>query len=323
MPKGQRLPAETLRGPKRGCGVKKSQAKQALLAIVLGPAGLFYSSVNVALLLILITLIGVLVVSSQSLYVLIGSFLLSVLCGWVLVRAHNRHIKDRDFALSTYIGRVSCRVIGTTRFKRDYTRPLAIAKFKRRLRSGATYGLATLCVVITAYIAMPNAKRQIDTQLDGQTTDAPEIAAASALPSLSNIGVWLYDDEENSRHFQARLQSNNYQATSEGYYRPTLSLNCDSGHATVSFNAYEVLGTEDTMLTLNFDTTPEESYHWALNGDYRSAYTPASKPLLKKLTVSEHLQINYRPFGAAESRSIDFSLGKSAVATGKLQNRCA
>lgn len=291
---------------------------------MLGPAGLFYSSVNVALLLILTTLIGVLVVSSQSLYVLIGSFLLSVLCGWVLVRSHNRDVGDTDFALSTYIGRVSCRVIGTTRFKRDYTRPLAIAKLKRRLRSGATYGLATLCVAITAYIAMPNAKRQIDTQFDSELdNEAPSIAAASALPRLSNIGVWLYNNDEDNHSFQARLQSNDYQATSEGYYRPTLSLSCDSGHATVSFNAYEVLGTEDTMLTLHFDTTPEESFHWALHGDYRSAYTPASKPLLKKLTVSEHLQIDYRPFGAEESRSIDFSLGKSAVATGKLRNRCA
>lgn len=324
-----------------GCALKKSQTKQALLSVLLGPTGLFYTSANVALFLTLLTLVGALVVPHMVLYVLAASLIVSVACGVLLVKSHNDLTTEREFTPSTYIGRVSCRVIGTNQFKRDYSRPLAQAKFRRKARLVATYGLATACLLITGYIALPAATTQLgaspsvddlpDITMNGQavavaeqSANIPKIAAArTTAKSLSNTGVWqIYPD--NAEHsFKARLLGNYYQNTSEGYYRPTLTLTCDSGHATISFNAFEVLGTESASLTLLFDTRPEQSFNWRLQSNYRHAYSAASKPLLKNLSRSNSLQISYRPFGSEDERSIEFDLGKSASITSQLSRQCA
>lgn len=318
--------------------MKKSQAKQALLSSLLGPAGLFYSSLNSALSLTLLTLTGVLVFADQALYVLLSSFAAAIVCGVLLVRSHNRKVNLREFTLSTYIGRVSCKVIGKTRFKRDYSRPLAKAKFKRKMRNSATYALASSCLVLTGLIALPNAINQFNSiqnklvpgtkvatipqaQRTDDTREVPAIAAAT--DALSNIGIWQMEATDDNNKFKARLQGNHYQSTSEGFYRPTLTLSCDGGGAKISFAAHEVLGTEHTRLTLQFDKQPKKTRDWNLFDDYRSAYITASKPLLNKLSRSEQLQISYRPFGSDESRSIDFSLGDSSGVTRKLQRKCA
>jgi len=320
--------------------LQKSQTKQVLLSVLLGPAGLLYSSVNAALILTFLTLIGVLVAANQALFVLVTSVIASVLCGWLLVRSHNKHVSVRDFTLSTYIGRVSCKVIGKTRFKRDYSRSLAKAQLRRRLRATATFSLALLCLLLTGVIALPNAMNQFQhlTQEQGPdgvvaenehleannpSLNTPSMAAAMTNEEeLSNIGIWLIEQETGADEFHARLLGNNYQSTSEGFYRPILSLSCNSGQATISFEAYEVLGTENTQLTLHFDTRTKEQSEWHLQGDYRSAYTTASKPLLNKLSRSETLQISYRPFGSDENRSVDFDLGQSSAVTSKLGRQC-
>lgn len=335
--------------------MKKSQTKQALLAVLFGPAGLFYCSANAALMLTLLTLIGVLVGPQLVLYTIAASFVASIGLGALLVRSHNKFTVDREYVPSTYIGRVSCRVIGKNQFKRDYSRPLAQAKFKRKAKLAASYGLATACLLVTGFIALPTLKSQLNTP-DNQSDDAQHTLAATKLESnskdsaaamseamseangpnatlriaaarshagsLSNIGVWQVYPDKGDRSFKAQLLGNHYQNTSEGYYRPTLTLSCDSGHATISFDAFEVLGTESASLTLHFDTRPEQSFNWRLQSDYRRAYSAASKPLLNNLSRSNSLQISYRPFGSEEERSIDFDLGKSSTITSQLSKQC-
>jgi len=304
----------------------------------MGPAGLFYSSVNTALTLILLTLMSVLIISEQVLFVLLAAYCISAICGWLLVRSHNRKVKSREFTLSTYIGRVSCKVVSKTRFKRDYSRPLARAKFKRKIRTSATYALALSCLLLTGIIALPNATAQLrsiqkellqdrtfaatipdrDTTATTEVSDLPQMAAATDV--LSNIGVWQLEE---SGKFKARLQGNTYQSTSAGLYRPTLTLSCDSGGKKISFAAYEVLGTEHTHLTLQFDKKPQKSREWKLHDDYRSAYIAVSQTLLSKLSTSEQLRISYRPFGADTVRSINFSLGDGSDITRKMRRQCA
>jgi hypothetical protein len=334
-----------------GCALKKSQTKQALLSVLFGPAGLFYCSANAALLLTLLTLVAVLFAAQFALYIIAASFISSVVCGALLVVSHNKLTAEREYVPSTYIGRVSCRVIGKNQFKRDYSRPLAQAIFKRKAKLVASYGLATACLVITAYIALPKAKTRLDTLnnngeiqhvlaanepatysggdtaaatgSDGLTETLQIAAAKPHHTSLSNIGVWQVYPDEGEYSFKAKLLGNHYQNTSEGYYRPTLTLSCDSGHAIISFDAFEVLGTESASLTLLFDTRPEQSFNWRLQGDYRRAFSAASKPLLKNLSRSRSLQISYRPFGSEKERSIDFDLGKSSTITSQLNKQCA
>jgi len=309
-----------------------------MLSVLFGPAGLFYSSVNTALVLTLLTLTGVLTFSEYTLYVLVGSFTMAILCGWLLVQSHNKHVNVRDFTFSTYIGRVSCKVIGKSRFKRDYSRPLARAKFKRKLRTTLTFTLASLCLIVTGLIAIPNALNQISTiqnsvvvnghsdpsnNEDTLESTVPQIAAAFDEQELSSIGIWQIKSQHEEDEFHAHLKGNRFQNTSEGYYRPTLTLSCISGNPTISFEAFEVLGTEKTQLTLLFDARPQESYKWRLHSDYRSAYSTATNSLLSKLSKAEDLQISYLPFGSIERKSIEFTLGKSSVITRKLKRQCA
>lgn len=324
--------------------MEKSQTKQALLCLLAGPAGLFYTSVNSALALTFSTLFGVLLFAEQTLYVLLGAYITSVVSGIFIVRLHNKQVAKRDFTLSTYIGRVSCKVIGKTHFKRDYTQPLARAKLKRRAQTAARYSLASLCLLITGILSYPNAVNQLTlmrqninaelvmASIAGDnsppknvvTVAEPRLAAATADKlTLTNVGIWQIESPGDDNIFQARLLGNTYQITSEGSYRPTLTLSCSGGQATINFNAFEVLGTEDARLALTFDTRPEQSSEWALHNDYRSAYKAASSPLLSQLSKSFHLQISYRPFGSSENRSIDFDLGKSSVVTKKLKRQCA
>ncbi len=328
--------------------MKKSQTKQALLSVFFGPAGLFYISVNAALFLTLLTLIGVIVFSDAALHVLLASFTGTVVIGYLLVHSHNRLVNSKEFTLSTYVGRVSCKVIGKSRFKRDYSKPLAKAKLKRKVRDTASYALASLCLVLAGLVALPKATDQIDAitqkmaddekvaEADNENSSQPALAdvaplvaaahqstpASEANSQLTNIGIWNVQAHTAGTDFQARLLGNTYKNTSEGYYRPVLILDCDRGQATIRFDAFEVLGTENTQLTLNFDSGPQETFNWKLHSDYRSAYTTASKTLLKKLSRSKQLQVGYRPFGSDLNRSIDFDLGDSSTVTSKLKRRC-
>jgi len=206
------------------------------------------------------------------------------------------------------------------------------------MRNSATYAMASSCLVLTGLIALPNAIAQFHTlqtkftddkkftttsnqQQSDNTKSVPKMAAATG--TLSNIGIWQIEPDNGNSRFTARLLGNNYLSNSSGFYRPELTLSCDSGRAKISFTAFEVLGTEHTNMTMQFDMQPGKSLEWNLHNNYEGAYITASKPLLNKLSRSEQLQINYRPFGSDEYRSVDFSLGASSDVTKKMKRQCA
>ena len=297
----------------------KSQVKQLLLAALFGPLGVLYTSTVASLVLTLSTLIALYFWPGNRLLVIAMSIASAVLAGCVLAIVHNRKAENRNFRCSGYIGRVSCKVIGPTQFKRDYNKPLARVRRYKRLRTACMY--ATTCAggAICAIMVYPDIDTT-DTLRSKTGHQAVPIIAAARAP-LEDTEIWQVA-RDTSDEFQAVLRANDYQTSSVGLYRPKLQLSCANNKTALTFIAVEVMGTGKTRLKLGFDQQANTSVNWHSSEDYQSANAPRPIGMVRKFKSTDSLQIAYWPFGQTAPKTATFNLSNSDQVVDKVRSLC-
>lgn len=306
--------------------MRKSQIKQTLLSAFCGPPGLCYSSIKAALLLTLTTLLLILAFNNHSLIILCASFPVSVLAGALLVRAHNKKLAISEFSPSTYIGKVSCQVVGKTTIKRDYHKLLVKARRKNRFNTHANTALGLMCVIVTAFIALPDLLERLTISSQLKVDVSTDTNSLSKTPGtnkieLLNSGRWqIKNDEPGS--YSVSLKADEYQNSSEGWYRPELTLSCHNNKTNLVFSTMEILGTEVSNINLSFDSFTGEQKKWKTRADYRSALAPLPISLAKTITESGNLKVAYQTFGTSQTKTANFKLSDSADAVKSVRQKC-
>lgn len=307
--------------------MRKSQIKQALLSALCGPLGLCYISVKAALLLSLTTLLLIFALKHQSLLILFLSLPISIFAGAMLVRSHNKKLSIRDFSLSTYIGRVSCQVIGKTEIKSEYHKLLTKARWKNRVNAHANTVLGIMCIIVSAFIAMPNLIENFTAASLAANENTTEVNSPSKTASTKKIepldnGRWQIESSEGN-NFTASLKADEYQDSSDGWYRPTLKLACINNKTNLIFSTSEILGTAKTNITLSFDGSGEKPKPWKTATDYRSAIAPAPISLTKKIRESDSLTVSYQTFGTTQKKAATFKLSDSQSTIKSFRKQCS
>ena len=309
--------------------MQKSQKRQFFLTALLGPLGLFYININVALSATLATLCVLYKLPQHILYIVPVSFVASALLGAWLVGIHNKR-SVKDFRLQTYIGRVSCNVTGNESIDREYHQTLRKVRRKKLIRNLEIYALSLLCLFISGVILQahlpdtislskwtkPDAIARHDLKpqaLISETTDPIE-------PDNSQP-VWIHKKQGN--HTISALPAISYEKGSAGYYKPKITIECIEKKLAFKFVVDEILGTENTALDITIDSEPSFKAQWALSSTYRTAISRDADSMINLLRSAEKLSISFTPFEHKGSKTAAFYLNTNSATISTLLSRCA
>lgn len=304
--------------------MRKSQIKQTLLSTFFGPPGLCYVSVKAALAATLASLMLILALKNYSLMVLLMSIPATVVYGALLVRWHNKKLVIKNFTPTNFIGQVSCRVVGKTAIKRDYHQLLAKARWKNRISAQANSVLAGLCIVVSAFIAIPNLTDQLAISSLEKNQPSASVNSSDSNASrnikLFNNGRWQVETTPN---MSASLKADAYQNSNNGRYRPTLTLACIDNKTSLRFTTAEILGTENTPVVVSFDGSAQNVKQWKTSADYQSAVAPAPIRLVKQFNQKSSVTLSFQPFGASQKKTATFKLSYSADTIKSIRKKCS
>ncbi len=306
--------------------LRKSHLKQALLAAMLGPLGLCYVSINAALSLTLLTLVSILLLKHYSVYFLLISVPLAIALGLLLVNNYNRRVGVRSFTLSTYIGRVSCKIIDKTPTARSYKKVLAKARLKNTIAKHLHKALAALCIIVTGFIAAPNIIKNVDLKSTPKAHAEPLTESSDKSVAVSIVaaddGKWTINLDEGNA-YSASLSTARYENSSDGLYRPSLTMSCINNKTSVTFNSNEILGTETTAIGLSIDDVKLSETRWPSTTDYKSASAPKPINLARQLIDKRTLEITFHPFGSNEHKLARFNLTNSNTPIETIKKHCS
>lgn len=311
--------------------MRKSYIKQTLLAAFFGPLGICYSSVKAALTLTLCTLVLILVLKNHDVHLLIMSIPVAIALGNIIVHTQIRKANNRDFRLSTYIGQVSCRIVGKKPVKREYHKALAKTRRQKKLSVMLNGTLAGLCIFISGLITAPEVTKLLKNNAvptDHTDTELATIAEQSPdSTEFSDSGTW-YTTISESNNFTASLKADEYQYSSDGWYRPKLTLSCIANKTTLLFESVEILGPESTAISLTFNNVKpaksQEKMQWNTTPDYRSAIAPRAIAIISRLTEIESVDVTFQPFGGdSSSKTSSFNLSNSHDVVQTVKKQCS
>ncbi|OED39126.1 hypothetical protein AB833_16430 [Chromatiales bacterium (ex Bugula neritina AB1)] len=293
---------------------------QFLLTVVFGPIGVLYTSSIVSFFLTGSTLAAIFYWPDKNRVIIGVSYITAAVIGYLLVIQHNRKTRIRNFNVSSYHGRVSCRVTDQVIIKRNYDKPLAKARRNKSLHDFAVWSVSCLSGVSCALVAFPEMLGVFN-----QSGRSEKRVVASSEPqfrrALPETDAWkITADRDNE--FSALLSADSYQDSSVGLYKPKLSVSCASNKTAVTFVTKEVLGTQATNVSVGFNHNGMSKVNWQAFGDYQSASVSFPISFVKQIKTSSTLQINYLPFGQTTVKAANFELSGSETVISKVRQLC-
>lgn len=304
--------------------------KQTALALLIGPPALCYVSVNAGLWLTLGTLLVILSFEDNALYLLLASFPVAAVLGLLLVYYHNRKIAIREFSLSTYIGRVSCKFDHKSPVQRSYHKSLSRARLKNQIVKHQPTVLGILCTVIITWIAAPNLVNRLAmyknlawrTKVASDNSDPlPEKKPANV--KLPDSGMWTVDVINNNQ-VSAVLKADDYQKNSNNItYRPKLILSCTDNKTTLKFETAEILGTEKALIKMAFSNNKVKQKHWNVTADYQSALAPDPINTAREIRDHSQVEVFFNPFETNAPKTTHFDLHNSRDIVREIAERCS
>lgn len=286
---------------------------QGLLCVLFGPAGLLYYSTPVGVTGILLTLYTAMLLPTQVMSIWVTAVLLSCITGLILQYGRSKRDRIDNFQLADYVGNVSCKVIKQGANSRSHHNALRKLRFKKRAHKVVNATLGAMCLIASAFIVRPDLADYLQISQGG----TEEIQTAT-VNNNNPQQVALTEKTDNGY----RVKSTNFLSSgSNGQYRAQLDLSCINNKTALSLRSEDILGTQSSLVSMQFDDSGTTHEQWSIRDNYHRAYSPRPISTTKKILASDHLTLQFQPFGSDDKTIALFesSLFNSAVAAVRKQ----
>ncbi|MEM7255854.1 MAG: hypothetical protein AAF404_00540 [Pseudomonadota bacterium] len=258
-----------------------------------------------------------LAIPHYTLVVWITSTAISLIIGLLLVRAEHRRRAIDNFQLSRYVGTVSCRATAKAVRHNAYQSLLKKHKFRKRLGFAVHASFGTLCIALGIVVIYPDSMSILVDRLTlTDHTDEPLIGAATE-QSAPSIPLLAVDDGGNFT-----IRSTNMVAGQNGHYRTELNVNCRDNTTSLLLSSADVLGTEQSTITIETKGRRLQKSTWYIHRDYHTAYAPAAINTLQRLDNQPQVDFLYKPFDTNEQRMARFDGELLSTAIASIRRDC-
>lgn len=294
--------------------------RQALLCCALGPVGLLYCNVHMAINATLATLVMALAIPEQTLLVWITSCAVSIVIGVLLMRAEHRRQSIDNFHLSRYVGTVSCRQTQHTARRSGYQQLIRKHKFRRRAGFMLHACLGITCLLICTVVVHPESMLVlIDWQHENQQNHSRQEPLLGAAVEREYETIPLLNRGDGG---DFTIRSTNMVAGENGHYRTELNVHCRDNTTSLLLSSAEILGTEQSTVTIETKGKRIQRTTWYIQRDYHTAYAPAPITTLKRIDRYPQVDFLYQPFDTSEQRLARFDGQLISTAIASIRKDC-
>lgn len=294
----------------------KSIAVQLALSAVLGPVGLAYSNLQIALGATALTLTALIVFKPFIFLIGCITVILSMVCGVMLVRTERQREETRNFQLSTFVGQVSCQVTNKGKRQQRYQPILNRLRFRKRLNQVFNCTLVGLCFVLAALIVNPQWIAKLKSNLFIE--EIPPAGFNNITPPTDSAETVSLSESEHGYI----IKSKNFVIGSNGAHRARLSLTCVDNRTYLSLVADDVLGTDNSDIIIALDNNELVKQRWKIEDQLHQARARSPISTLQRIGRSNKLSLQYRAFGSDSTNTAVFDVSDVKQATESVRKRC-